>query len=488
MPSFSIISEFEKNVSLNAGKAAVVDGNGTVSYLALYNKYLEYKALISRFKIPHRQMRIAIHMTQGVDAYACMLACLSEGAVYAPIDLHVPAERLSKIIHAFLPDLLISQSSKLKFENIHTFSLNNEIQICDFEFTLTKELLDFERNKQAYVIFTSGSTGAPKGVVVGLKGLNKYIQWARSFLNIGQDSRCSQIPNIGFDLSVIDIFSCLCSGATLYPCVSERDRAFPNRFIRDNELTHVIATPSFTDILMNAKRNCLEDLRSLQRIFFCGEPLKAGHVKFLFENASSVVVTNAYGPTEATVSCTALNLRQENFRKYLNKNLISIGKPIEGIKFEVEFVDNENHLGELIIVGEQVALGYISTSPENKQKFFLNSDRERCYRTGDIVEEFNGEYFFIRRVDRQIKLNGFRIELEEIEKVIESILHNVSVKVLLVENKLIAYINSRHEIENITDLIRQKLPSYMLPHQYIYLEHWPTNANGKLDVKKLQEF
>ena len=142
--------------------------------------------------------------------------------------------------------------------------------------------------------------------------------------------RCSQHPSIGFDLSIADIFGTICSGGQLFPIKKKIDKIFLKKFIIKNKLTHWISVPSLTDIIFNNGKN-KNEFKNIKKIFFCGEVLRKNHLKKIFECNKNIQVMNAYGPTEATVSCTIKNLISKNYYNFC-KPTASFGKPIKGIR------------------------------------------------------------------------------------------------------------------------------------------------------------
>ena len=160
----------------------------------------------------------------------------------------------------------------------------------------------------AYVIFTSGSTGAPKGVEISRAALNHYVRWIELSMAPSTDDRWSQHPSIGFDLSVLDVFGALCFGATLVPLTRSADRLLPATAIQRNELTIWNSVPSIIDLMAQADQLDKEHLSSLRLLSYCGEPLYSHQLEDIFAAVPNVNIHQTYGPSEATVSMTLLQL------------------------------------------------------------------------------------------------------------------------------------------------------------------------------------
>ena len=302
-------------------------------------------------------------------------------------------------------------------------------------------------NNLAYIIFTSGSTGEPKGVCISRKSLDHYVKWLNTNFNIKKGYNCSQFPEISFDLSVADIYGTLSSGGTLVPAKTIYDKLFPGRFIRNHKINFLVCVPSLIDVIKNSSELTKQNLKSLKSIFFCGEALLKTQVKSIFKVKRNLRIINAYGPTEATVSCTykEVNFKDLNDKKF---HSISIGSAIPGTK--IKLLDNgkfSKNKGEIIIYGNQVAEGYLNKK-ENKNKFFLSKKNKSYFKTGDYVEIFDNEMYFKNRVDNQVKIKGHRIELDEISSCL--IRYGIKkVKQLFIIKKLSLFMQIRKNITKI---------------------------------------
>ena len=414
-----------------------------------------------------------------------MFGTLMAGGYYSPINMDAPSHRHIEILRQFQPDVVMS-----------TQKLITDLQLTDMDATFVdiddlspKELPEpFAVHEIAYVIFTSGSTGQPKGVVIPRTALAHYTQWAIKEMHVSPSDRWSQHPNIAFDLSVLDIYGALCGGATLYPLTSKKDRLLPAKFIKQHQLTIWDSVPSVIDLMTKARQVTGENLHSLRLLTFCGEPLYQRHLDAIFNANNTVMVHNTYGPTEATVSCSLIHLTAKNYLNYCD-NSVALGQPIQGMEFEL--VGDVNEEGELVLLGEQLALGYWKNDSETERVFrpiHINGKYRNSYHTGDWVIKRGGEYYFAGRIDSQVKIRGNRVEMDEIDSTIFALGYGKSCTVIA-DEELHSFIETT-QLPNILELktiLSTYLPEYEIPGYIYAIKDFPRNTNDKIDRKKLVE-
>ncbi len=451
-----------------------------------YKSFLDMALNISnQILLKKKNPIVAIIGEKDILSYVSIFGVLKSGGTYIPISSQLPKKRIFKIISKAKADIIICNSNKISFykkifpkkifftEKNLTIKENNHIKAPS------------KNNKLAYIIFTSGSTGEPKGVCVSRKSLDHYVKWLNKNFKIKKGYNCSQFPEIGFDLSVADIFGTLSSGGTLVPANTLYDRLFPGRFIKSKKIDFLVCVPSLIDVMKNSSDLTKNNLRSLKSIFFCGEALLKSHVENIFKVKKNIRIINAYGPTEATVSCT---YKEVHFKDLKNKKFhsISIGKPIPGMK--IKLLNNgkfSRKRGEIIIYGNQVADGYLNKK-ENKNKFFLSKKNKPYFKTGDYVVTFNNEMYFKNRIDNQIKIKGNRIELDEIT----SCLTRYGIKkvhTIAFDNKIIAFYTDKKKYnQKLVDVfLKKNIPEYMVPHYLFHIKKFPLTRNIKLDIDSL---
>ena len=461
----SIIKKYPNNTAINFE-------NTKISYKAFYiliNKIVYY---LNKNNI--KILSIFEDKNQTILNYGAMFACLINGTTYIPINFKTPKKRLEKILNISNCKYILT-NKKIKFKKeIKIINLNNFKNIKN---TITK---NHKRNNNpvAYIIFTSGSSGEPKGVIISIESLNHYINWILKIFYNDKLIRSSQHPSIGFDLSVADIYGTLCSGGELFPIKSIHDEIFINDFINKKKLTHWVSVPSLIDFITIKNNYKSQNLSSIKKMFFCGEVLKRKPLERLFSINNKIRIFNTYGPTECTVSCSSIELSSSNYNKYSKPN-VSIGNPINNMKFNLRNL--KNNTGELEIGGPQVSLGYLNA---NNKKNFFTKKKISWYRTGDLCKKIGNNFYFINRIDRQIKFKGNRIELDEIDKSLEELIDGISYTAII-KNKIVSFISSKSDQLFLIKNLKKSLPNYMIPSDILYLKNFPKNINNKINLKKI---
>lgn len=407
---------------------------------------------------------------------AAFLACAFAGITYVPIDISIPQERQNKIIEQIQPQLIIDE----KIKEIMDKPCHNEIE---------KIYMNLEDTY--YIIFTSGTTGEPKGVKIAYRNLQSCVNWLKDVCNISNSIILNQ-ANYSFDLSIADMYLSLITKSKHYILEREKQKNYIDLFqeIINSEAEMAVMTPSMADMLLLDRSFNKENIKKLRKILFCGEKLTKKTVEKLYDRFPEIDIINSYGPTECTFAVTSINLSKGNIEEN-----ISIGIPKKDTNI---YIVDENlkevkngELGEILIQGESVGQGYVKSNMG-----FLRYDDKPAYLTGDIGYIKNGQIYFIGRKDNQIKYKGYRIEISEIENVLNK--YNNAEKVVVVPtkneygkvNKIIAFIKLAKQDENavnqLEEIAKKQLPEYMFPIIKI-IEDIPLNQNGKVDKKQLME-
>ena len=445
-----------------------------------YKKFLEDCLIFSNYIKTKNFKNIGIIGDYEYLSYVSIFGTLISGKTYIPINQNLPIQKIKKIIKIAKIDLLsVSKISEKKYDILKIKKINlKNLYLKKISEKKTTHNFDI-----AYVIFTSGTTGEPKGVPITRKNLYHYINWLINNFKVKKNSRCSQFPNIGFDLSVVDIFSTICGGGTLVIPRNIFHRNFPAQFIKKNNITHTVFVPSFIELMRNSAQLNKNNLVSLKNIFFCGEPLYQNQIEKLFKINRNLKIINAYGPSETTVSCTKLSLDKDNFKKYCH-NTVSIGKCIKGIKIKLLYNSNfKDKTYELLISGPQVFKGYLNNKNLNINKFLV-INKKKYFKTGDLVTKIKGNIFFKKRIDNQIKIRGYRVELDEIDSMIRKF-GIYETKTIFKKLELKSFIRStKKEVPLIFKFLKKNLPPYMIPNSIVSLKKFPKNINDKLDFKK----
>jgi D-alanine--poly(phosphoribitol) ligase subunit 1 len=363
--------------------------------------------------------------------------------------------------------------------------------------------------RPAYVVFTSGTTGVPKGVAVPRAALAHFASWllASHRFAPGGETFLNQAP-FGFDLSVMDVYGALLTGGTLFS-ITREEIADPRRLFRRLDgapLTTWVSTPSFARFCLAERRFAAAMLPGLRRFLFCGETLAPTLARQLLARFPDAEVWNMYGPTEATVAVTAVRIHAA---LAATDGPLPVGRPAPGI--DVWIADPEapsrripaGRRGEIVIAGPQVVDGYLDVPAATLGgPFFTLADGRRAYRTGDVgwIDPADGALFCAGRVDDQIKLHGYRIELQDIETHLRAVPGVADAAVVPVEREgeadhLVALVvptgtlpaAGRALTDHVRTALADALPDYAIPRFVRSTAALPLTAHGKLDRRALRE-
>ncbi|HAY28392.1 MAG TPA: hypothetical protein DCY47_13070, partial [Candidatus Accumulibacter sp.] len=331
-----------------------------------------------------------------------------------------------------------------------------------------------------------------------------FIRWARVEFGIGAGDRLSGANPLHFDNSVFDFYASLFSGAALVP-LGREIVSVPAELVRqvgERGCTLWFSVPSLLIYLMTMRQLSADSWPTMRCLVFGGEGYPKAELQKLFDLFHPRArLVNVYGPTECTCICSAYTLSEADFAQL--HGLPPLGRLAPN--FSSLVLDEEQRLvpdgevGELCLLGPQLALGYYRNAEHSRQRFAGNPHgtgfEERFYRTGDLVrQDEHGVFWFVGRSDNQIKHLGYRIELEEIEAALESlpqIRQAVCVyhRLRQQHGRIAAFVSSRSPVDEATlrQALRDHLPAYMIPTQIEILAELPKNANGKLDRRQLQQ-
>ncbi len=451
-----------------------------------YKELYKFVCNIYHFLLKENSSKQPVVVYGHKDIYmkASFIACSLAGMTYVPIDCSMPEERVQKIINQINPSLIIGK-------NVSSSKIN-EIMNNDNYKEITNIYL--KPDDIYYIIFTSGSTGIPKGVRVTYENLNSCVHWLKNITQMQNGVIINQ-ANFSFDLSVADLYLSLISGSEHFIMNEISGLDFNNVFeqLKVSQASLMVVTPSFIDLLLLDKSFGRELLPNLQQIIFCGEKLLPSTVNKLYSRFENLKIINCYGPTECTFAVTSVNLCKD----MLDNGEIPVGVPKNGVDI---FIVDENkselkdgELGEILIVGDSVADGYVGNISNTS---FFEYNGKKAYLTGDLGYIKDGMLYYKARKDKQVKYKGYRIELSDIEENLQKLSYidkAVAVKNINKDGKvvnIIAFVSLKENVSksefDITQDILKKVPQYMCPKIKI-VKDFPLNANGKCDEKKLLE-
>lgn len=480
----SVIELFEEQVEKTPDNIALVFEDKKITYKELN----ERANSVAHYLIDNgvkTNDKVALFMKRNERLIISLLAILKCRATYIPLDITYPEKRINYILSNSKPKFIISEK-ELKYDNVIILSSKNLSQISkDFS---KNNIKTNDKNKKvnSYIIYTSGSTGNPKGVVITNDNLLNFVLGINKFININSNSKVVSITTISFDIFGLEIWVTLTNGAKLVlaneiQCVNGNEL---NLLCLNNEVDIIQTTPTKLKLLLTQNNNLF--IKQIKKIILGGEAIKESFIRELRDLTDSEIF-DAYGPTETTIWSTI---------KKLEKIRISAGFPISNTYIYI--LDNKNRIlpigigGQLAISGNSVSPGYYNNERNTNKSFVYNNLlKKRIYLTGDYsLIDYCGELNIIDRIDLQVKVNGQRVELQEIEKNINEYENINSSIVNLRENKLICFYETKNKKElidknSIISFLYNRLPFYMIPKEYYYLERIPMTLNGKIDRKKV---
>lgn len=493
----SIVDLFEESI-LNAPNAtAVVFENEQLTYKQLNEKanqlahYLKSKGVKDDVLVP-------LFIDRGIDMIIGIMAILKAGGAYVPLDLDFPEERINYMLKDIDAHIVITnKKSKIKLPT----SAGLEIIEIDNNETLINNQpnqnlqIKVQPHHLAYVIYTSGSTGMPKGVMIEHRSLVDYLFGLKQQIQIDECNSFALVSSIATDLGNTVIYSSLIFGGELHlfskDAVSNKENL--QHYFNEHKIDCLKIVPSHWKVLSDDDHLLLP----VKLLVFGGEALQVEVIEKIRLSVFEGKVVNHYGPTETTIGKLLHSIVKNNSYEIS----IPLGKPFSNTR--VYILNKDLSLcplgipGQLFIEGDGLARGYLNNSELTKEKFIQNpfNSKKILYSTGDQVKYMaDGNIHFLGRVDNQIKMRGYRVELGEIENVLLQCPDIIQAVVLVKEDtsdnkQLIGYVVAdRFDKEAYISYLKSRLPDYMIPAVWIPLESMPLTVNGKIDRKALPNF
>uniref|UniRef100_A0A486XU95 Malonyl CoA-acyl carrier protein transacylase n=1 Tax=Rheinheimera sp. BAL341 TaxID=1708203 RepID=A0A486XU95_9GAMM len=492
---------FEQQVVKTPDAIAIDDASGSdaLSYNELNNKANQLAAQLGEMNIGVGD-KVAVFMPSCTDVVATMLGIMKSGAAYIPLDLSFPIDRVNQITTDSGSKLLIYKGTRPKGYEGPSLDVTTLVHTCQ---RFDNPDLEIATDSPCYLLFTSGTTGKPKGVVVPHSGLSNYINWAVKCYDMSVGDKMPLFTSLAFDLTVTTLFAPLVCGAGIRVFAeSDISKTLAN-VVADRQMSVVKMTPAHLSLIKELDLSQC----ALNRFILGGEQLPSSlAARIVAKLPSGAKIFNEYGPTEATVGCMIYLFNAATDVSAA----VPIGKPIDNTRIYI--LDERLHpvlegiKGEIYIGGAGLATGYLNDSLATATAFVDDPfyPGQKMYKTGDLAQRgHDGNIIFIARKDNQTKLNGYRIEMGEIESHISQ-LSKVSNVIVLVRNingeqQLAAHVvptdvvdlsdsaQRQALIAEIKTYLKQRAPKYMLPNHYVFMPAFPLTDNGKIDRDSLQK-
>lgn len=502
-----ICSLFDKQVFQGPNTTAVILNDMKITYKELRDGTIKIATYI--YPLVEKETLVAIIMDRGVEVISTILAVLRVGGVYVPIDSTTPSERITTILETYNINIILTSNKHRSLINKINKNLIAEhviyiqdydeygVSECnitnlfneDYSLNSNNSFPNIDSHQLAYVIFTSGSTGVPKGVMIEHKALTNFVYGIVKAINFPKETVMLNLTSVAFDIFVLETLVPLTQGQTIM-VASENATHFPriiDTLIQKYNVNVLQMTPSRLFQFFKFSKEFI-GFSKLKVVLVGGEQLTTNLLDHIFRFTEAEIY-NLYGPTETTV--------WSSVKKLSKNNGITIGKPLPNT--EILILDKRGKVrpigfnGEICILGGGLARGYIQDHETTRAKFVNFDGCRRIYKTGDIGRFLDsGEIECLGRLDNQLKVNGFRVELGDIEN---NLLYFESIKEATVVVKeeehglkhIVAFYTSEIELNNddIKAFLSRTLPSYMIPIYFIRIYAMPLTISGKVDRKRL---
>jgi amino acid adenylation domain-containing protein len=486
-----LFRKFEENAAMHPAQLALV----------MEDKHLTYGELNGRANCIANLIDariVGICLERSVEMVASIYGIQKAGAAYLPLEPALPKRRLHDIITtAGLRQIITSR------ELVHLFNDSNVELIIIEDIDWSKTTLVHNRHINAadlaYVIFTSGSTGKPKGVAITHEGLGNRIDWMQNAYKLQRHDRVLQKTPFSFDVSVWEFFWPLAYNATLViaPPGLHKDPGGLSEYIDRHAVSVLHFVPSMLQVFLELHQQGAN--QCISKIFCSGEALTYHHIEECMRRLPNAELHNLYGPTEASIDVTSWNCYH-----LTDACTPPIGRPIQNMQCLV--LDSNGQLcpigvaGDLYLSGIGLARGYLNNEVLTNAAFMPNQfaagrkHYETMYRTGDVARYLpGGELEYLGRSDDQVKIRGLRIELQEINHILENLAFVEQAVTLKVGEKLVAFVlpmglraTDEDDFEaHLREKLAACLPDYMIPHHFLLVQEIPLTANGKINRNAL---
>lgn len=487
-PKCQLSSMFEHIFDDFADEIAVEDNDKKITYHEMKTMIISLQNIISLEKAHNKEFRVAVCMERKwylIVAFAAILLC---GCTYVPIDTAYPNERKQLILKDANCGMIITDSYlRLHSDIIPTFLFSGMLECGDR--ILSNQITD---GMIAYIIYTSGSSGSPKGVEISVEAITNTINWIKEQFSITNSDVIAVKTSIGFTDSIVELLLPIICGAKAKVIDDNDIHNMEKLFYILCDVTLIQFVPPHLQMLLSYLRlhKGIDALPKLRWVLNGGQAIHMNLVNEFYDLLPKARIVNTYGMTEAAVYSTFHILEKGDVEAYIGGAVTNM---YVDVMIEDRIIEAPDILGEICLSGIGLMKGYVNDPELTEIKMpFIRQTNKRIYHTGDLGKWTDeGLLVYCGRIDDQIKINGKRVEIHEVEKTLSEYVPNALFAVIAVSDKsyskklICFYCGDSVEIDLIKQKLSNTLPDYMIPKKFIYSEKLPLTTNGKIDKRAL---
>ncbi len=493
----NVLDIIENSARKNSEKISFIDYEKKITYAELLLKSKAIASLILRNNI--RNKPVVVLVRHDIESLIMLIGVLYSGNIYMPLDCNQPYDRVISVLATLESNIILCREcDKNRFQtkkDIH-FLMYEETAQISIEFDLIEKIRkNIAETDPMCCFITSGTTGTPKAVLKSHQNIISMVKIFTKKFDFSHDDVFGCQTSFEFDVSNKSVFISLYIGATVF-LIPKTMFSFPGNFVsvmNNNKVSVMIWSVSALSTLAYIKIMKKEKILYVKKIMFSGEPIPLSVLRYWKDNLPDTLFVNLYGPTEMTGNALYYEVDEIN-----EKSVLPLGKEFPDtyvylLDSKRQLITEKNTVGEIYIGGESLALGYYNDNKKTAESFIQNplnvTYPKTIYRTRDIgYINDNGDYVYVGREDLQIKRNGYRIEISEIETVVcnSGVVSACCCIYNKIKNKLFLYYQSESDCKNVLiEIIKKKLPMYMIPDKLIRIKKLPHNSHDKIDREEL---